>query len=204
MSVGRTAPMSRRRYSTACLAQACRVASDAPLAAILSGGPRLWPWTQRPRRLSVATAVAARHSSWLCGLRGQVDPNMRRNDQTTLQFFELVLKAGLEPARPEAAGFEATAAVSSTAWVSATGGRYQDRTDGPGEESRLSKPLHCHSANLPVCGAQGVVSNARPTAYKAVALPAELHGQTWCRGRVLKSRPRAYRARALPLSYLDE
>jgi hypothetical protein len=84
------------------------------------------------------------------------------------------------------------------------GGRYQVRTDGPGEESRLSKPLHYHSANLPVCGAQGDVSNARPTAYKAVALPAELHGQTWCRGRVLKSRPRAYRARALPLSYLDE
>lgn len=117
MSVGRTAPMSRRRYSTACLAQACRVASDAPLASILSGGPRLWPWTQRPRRLSVATVVAARHSSWLCGLRGQVDPNMRRHDQTTLQFFELVLKARLEPARPEASAFEATAAVSSTAWT---------------------------------------------------------------------------------------
>ncbi len=76
----------------------------------------------------------------------------------------------------------------------------------------LMDPVKSHGlasrciATLPtfLCGAQGDVSNARPTAYKAVALPAELHGQTWCRGRVLKSRPRAYRARALPLSYLDE
>ena len=89
MSFGRTAAMSRRRYSIARLSQACRVASDVPLAATLSGGPRLWPWAQPPRRLSVATAVAARHSSWLCGQRGQVDPRMQRHDQQALQFLKL-------------------------------------------------------------------------------------------------------------------
>lgn len=114
MSFGRTATMCRRRYSTARLPRACRVASDAPLAAILSGGPRLWPWAQLPRRLSVATAVAAWHSSWLCGLRGQVDPGMRRHDQLALQFLNLVPKAGLEPARREAATFEAAVSTSST------------------------------------------------------------------------------------------
>lgn len=88
MSFGRTTPMSRRRYSIACLPQARRVASDVPLAAILSGGPRLWPCAQRPRRLSVATAVAARHSSWLCGLRGLVDPCMRRHDRMALQSLK--------------------------------------------------------------------------------------------------------------------
>ena len=63
-------------------------------------------------------------------------------------------------------------------------------------------PLRSHGlasrciATLPtfLCGAQGDVSNARPTAYKAVALPAELHGQTWCWGDWWESNPRIPRS----------
>ncbi len=57
-------------------------------------------------------------------------------------------------------------------------------------------------------GALGDVSNARPTAYKAVALPAELQGQIskkWYREKDLDFRPPPYQDGALTrLSYRSE
>ena len=57
-----------------------------------------------------------------------------------------------------------------------------------------------------VFGAQGDVSNARPTAYKAVALPAELRGQCrkWSPLQGSNLLPHAPKARALPVELNGE
>jgi hypothetical protein len=60
------------RPQRACLPQACRVASDAPLAAILSGALRAAPRDRTPRRLSVTTAGP--RGRLPCFVRGKVDP----------------------------------------------------------------------------------------------------------------------------------